>query len=109
MTFSVSGKNRGESRGFVLRYTGRMGNIEERVRSIEERNKSVEIDKAWETSWTRRLLIVAFTYLAIGIFLSIVNVEKPWLAAIVPAIGFTLSTITMPFFKRWWVQKQNRE
>ena len=76
--------------------------LEERVNKIEERNKAVEIDKAWETSWTRKLLIVVFTYVAIGIFLSVIKVEQPWLAAIVPAIAFTLSTLTMPFFKRVW-------
>lgn len=76
--------------------------LEERVRAIEERNKSVELDKAWETSWARRLLIVAFTYLAIGTFLMVINVDRPWLSAVVPALGFTLSTLTMPYFKRWW-------
>ncbi len=80
-----------------------MDTLEERVQKIEERNKSVELDKAWETSWARKLLIVAFTYIAIGIFLSVIKVDRPWLAAIVPAIGFTLSTLTMPFFKDAWL------
>lgn len=79
--------------------------LEERLEKIEERNKSVELDKAWETSWTRRLLIVTFTYIAIGVFLSVIRVDRPWLAAIVPAIGFTLSTLTMPFFKAWWIKR----
>lgn len=80
-------------------------NLEERVQRIEERNKSVELDKAWETSWTRRLLIVGFTYIAIGIFLTVIHVERPWLSAIVPAVGFTLSTLTMPYFKRAWLKQ----
>jgi hypothetical protein len=78
--------------------------IEERVQKIEERNKSVELDKAWETSWTRRLLIIAFTYIAIGIFLMVIHVDRPWLSAIVPAVGFTLSTLTMPYFREAWEQ-----
>ena len=82
-----------------------MDSLEERVQKIEERNKAVELDKAWETSWTRRLLIVAFTYIAIGIFLSVIHVDRPWLASIVPAVGFTLSTLTMPFFKNAWLKK----
>lgn len=85
-----------------------MESLEERVSRIEGRNKSVELDKAWETSWARRLLIVAFTYIAIGVFLSVIKVEKPWLAAIVPALAFTLSTLTMPFFKKYWVDR-NKE
>lgn len=80
-----------------------MESLEERVGNIEERNKLVEADKAWETSWTRKLLIVLFTYVAIGIFLSVIKVERPWLSAIVPAIAFTLSTLTMPFFRKLWL------
>lgn len=82
-----------------------MDSLEERVQKIEERNKAVELDKKWETSWERRLLIVIFTYVAIGIFLSVIHVEEPWLAAIVPAIAFTLSTLTMPFLKKMWLRK----
>lgn len=85
-----------------------MESLEERVSRIEERNRSVELDKRWETSWTRRLLIVAFTYIAVGIFLAAIRVENPWLTAIVPAIAFTLSTLTIPFFKRWWIEKVTR-
>ena len=76
--------------------------LEQRILKIEERNASVQLDKAWETSWTRRLLVVVFTYVAIGIFLFVINIDRPWLTAIVPALAFTLSTLTMPFFKKMW-------
>ena len=46
-----------------------MDNLEQKIQQIEERNKKVETDKAWETSWTRRLLLTVFTYLAIGVYL----------------------------------------
>lgn len=85
-----------------------MGTLEERIQKIEERNRSVELDKAWETSWTRRLLIVVFTYVVIGILLSLINVDRPWLAAVGPAIAFTLSTLTMPYFKRNWVERHKK-
>ena len=76
----------------------------ERVEKIETRNKKVESDKAWETSWLRRILLVLFTYLSIGFYLNAIQVSNPWLNAIVPAIGFLLSTLTLPFFKSLWVK-----
>ncbi len=82
-----------------------MESLEERIGKIEERNRAVEADKAWETSLTRRLLVAVFTYIAIGVFLRVVNVEHPWLTAIVPAIAFTLSTLTMPYFKKAWMRR----
>ena len=29
--------------------------LEKEIEQIKERNKRVELDKAWETSWTRRI------------------------------------------------------
>jgi hypothetical protein len=78
--------------------------IEGRLAIIEERNARVEVDKAWETSFTRRALLVLFTYLAIGIYLWAIGVNKPWLNAIVPAVGFMLSTLTLPIFKKVWLR-----
>jgi hypothetical protein len=76
--------------------------LEKRVQSIENRNKKVELDKAWETSYTRRFFVVVFTYLSIALYLKyVVNIE-PWLNAIVPTLGFLLSTLTLPFFKKIW-------
>lgn len=77
-------------------------NIELRVRQIEERNERVETDKAWETSLTRRVLLIVFTYLAIGFYLQALEVNRPWLNAIVPSLAFFLSTLTLPFFKNLW-------
>lgn len=84
-----------------------MENLEQKIREIEGRNRRVETDKAWETSWTRRLLLTVFTYLAIGVYLWAIEIPRPWLNAIVPAVAFMLSTLTMPFFKKLWTGKQS--
>ncbi len=78
--------------------------IKKEISLIKERNKKVEIDKAWETSYFRRLLLIVFTYLAIGFYLQVINIGNPWLNAIVPAVGFLLSTLTLPLFKKAWVE-----
>ncbi len=76
--------------------------IDKRLQKIEERNKSVELNKAWETSYTRRLLISIFTYLAIALYLQFIVGIDPWINAIVPTIGFLLSTLSLPFLKKVW-------
>lgn len=86
-----------------------MENLEQRVQKIEERNKAVEADKGWETSWTRRLLLTLFTYLAIGIYLWVIEISRPWLNAIVPAVAFMISTLTIPWFKKVWLKIKRRE
>ncbi len=79
---------------------------EARLKDIEARNRRVEADKAWETSWTRRGLIALFTYLALGLYLWAIRIPRPWLNAIVPTVGFLLSTLTLPWFKRLWLRRQ---
>ena len=76
--------------------------IEERVEKIENRNREVELNKSWETSWSRKILVAIFTYLAIALYLKLVVGINPWINAIVPTTGFLLSTLTLPFFKSLW-------
>ena len=75
----------------------------ENFEKIKERNKRVEADKAWEISITRRFIIALMTYIIISIFLISINVLNPWLNAIVPTVGFILSTLTLPLFKKFWL------
>jgi hypothetical protein len=78
--------------------------LEEEIARIKERNKKVEADKAWETSLARKLLIAVFTYLAIAIYMWAINMPSPFLNAIVPTVGFVLSTLTLPTFKKLWMK-----
>jgi len=82
--------------------------LENRVTALEERNKRVETDKGWETSWTRRILIGIFTFLAIGIYLRAIDISNPWLNAIVPTVGFMLSTLTLPTARKIWINLRKR-
>lgn len=40
-----------------------MKDLDKRVVAIEKRNKKVETDKTWETSWIRRICIMILTYI----------------------------------------------
>ena len=83
--------------------------IEKEIAKIKKRNKKVEADKVWETSLTRRLLIALMTYLFIVMFLWIIDISYPWLNAIVPTLGFLLSTLSLPFVKKIWLKRLYRK
>ncbi len=76
--------------------------LEERVETIEKRNREVELNKSWENSWTRKLLIIIFTYLSIALYLKFIVGIDPWVNAVVPSLGFLLSTLALPYFKSLW-------
>ena len=78
-------------------------NLEERIKNIEERNKKVELDKRWETSWTRKICIMILTYIVVIIYSYIVrNYDNILLSSLVPVIGFTLSTLSLRIVRKIW-------
>lgn len=79
-----------------------MKDLESRVAEIEKRNNKVEIDKAWETSWTRRLSIGVLTYVVVAGYLIVINNDAPFVNALVPAVGFILSTLVLNSVKNIW-------
>lgn len=80
--------------------------IEKRLTAIENRNRQVELDKAWETSYFRRILLIISTYLSIALYMWVIGVDSPWLNAVIPSLALLLSTLTLPFFKDRWTRKK---
>jgi len=76
------------------------------IAEIQARNERVEKDKAWETSWFRKILIAVLTYAVIVIFFFFAELPKPFINAIVPAIAFLLSTMSVSIFKKWWLDRR---
>lgn len=76
------------------------------IEEIKIRNKRVEADKAWETSFARKILIITLTYFTVVLFLFVSDSPNPFLNAIVPSLGFFLSTLTVPAVKDLWLKKR---
>ena len=77
--------------------------LEKEIIQIKERNRKVELDKAWETSWTRKVCICILTYIVVVIYSTIINkITSVWLSSLVPVIGFTLSTLSLNLIRKIW-------
>lgn len=77
--------------------------LEKEINEIKERNKRVELDKAWETSWTRRICICILTYIVVIIYSYVIrNFDNIFLSSLVPVIGFTLSTLSLKIVRNIW-------
>jgi hypothetical protein len=53
--------------------------LEARVTKLEVRNRRVDLDKAWETSWTRKIVIAVLTYFVVASYLYFVIKINPWI------------------------------
>ncbi|MBE6158002.1 MAG: hypothetical protein E7160_04335 [Firmicutes bacterium] len=77
--------------------------LEERVDNIEARNKRVELDKKWETSWTRKILIAVLTYVVVVTYSVLIKkTSSVFLSSLVPVMGFVLSTLSLRLARRVW-------
>ena len=77
--------------------------LKKEIEKIKERNKRVELDKAWETSWTRKICIMILTYIVVIIYSYVIrNIDNIFLSSLVPVIGFTLSTLSLKVVRNIW-------
>ena len=84
--------------------------MEKEIIKIKERNKKVELDKAWETSCTRKLCICVLTYIVVVIYSYVINkISNVWLSSLVPVIGFTLSTLSLNVVRKQWEKRINNK
>lgn len=86
-----------------------MATIEElktEIDKIKERNARVELDKAWEISLTRKALVLFLTYFVVVVFFVVAELPDPFVNALVPTLGFFLSTLTVPWVKKIWTKRK---
>lgn len=80
--------------------------LKEEIDKIKERNKKVELDKKWETSFTRRLCIAILTYIIVVFYTNLISKSSNiFLSSLVPVIGFLLSTLSLRLVRKVWEKK----
>lgn len=84
-----------------------MAKLEDRVSKIEARNTSVTRDKAWETSYTRKISITWLTYFAVLLFLIAIKNDNPFVNSLIPVGSYIFSTLGLNWIRRIWEDKVN--
>lgn len=80
--------------------------LEKEIENIKNRNARVELDKKWETSWTRKIFICILTYIVVIIYSYVISkFDNIFLSSLVPVIGFTLSTLSLKLIRKIWESK----
>lgn len=79
--------------------------VKKDIAALKERNSRVSADKAWEISVFRTLSISLVTYAVAGWVFNMIGADHPWRNALIPTLGWLLSTQSLPFAKRWWIAK----
>ncbi|MCB0335899.1 MAG: hypothetical protein KDD62_06320 [Bdellovibrionales bacterium] len=83
----------------------RIAFLEDKIAQIEARNQFVEQNKGWETSGARIFLIVIITYLLAALLFVVIGTPGPLRNALIPTLGYFLSTQTLRSARRIWERK----
>ena len=77
--------------------------LEKEIKLIKKRNKEVELNKRWETSFTRKLCIAILTYIVVLTYTFLIDrISNMFLTSLVPVIGFLLSTLSLNLIRKIW-------
>ncbi len=82
-----------------------LSEIKIEIAAIQERNRRVEVDKAWERSGFRIVSITVTTYIVALLVMHTIGVQNYFLNALIPTVGYLLSTQSLPFIKQWWIKR----
>lgn len=90
--------------------------MEERIRQLEtdialiqERNAQVEANKAWEQSPVRITALMVMTYGVAVVALIGIHNDQPFLNALIPTLGFFLSTRSLSFLRSAWIKRRTKK
>lgn len=86
-----------------------VADLEKEIELIKQRNKRLETEKSWETSWIRKILIGILTYLVISLFFLVTELPNPFINSIVPTLAFILSTLSLSYIKNLWLKYINKK
>lgn len=73
------------------------------LRELHHRNYEKDKGKQFEGSYTRVSFIMVITYFTLCGYMIAIGVSDPFLNAIVPTVGFNLSTWSLPWVKQIWM------
>ena len=77
--------------------------FEKEINCIKSRNSRIELDKAWETSKTRKICICILTYIIVIIYSYIIKkYDNIFFSSFVSVIGFTLSNLSPKYIRKIW-------
>lgn len=75
--------------------------LKKEIENIKERNKRVELDKKWETCWTRKICICILTYIVVVAYSYIVrNYDNIFLSSLVLVIWIYIIYIIFKIYQK---------
>jgi len=79
-----------------------LGHQEHLIRSVQCRLRERDVAAEFGHSTVRAITLALATYIVLAFYMTIVSLPRPWINALVPAVGFQISTWTLPRVEKWY-------
>eukprot|EP01041_Mallomonas_annulata_P010036 gene10036-20898_t len=89
---------------YIKRMEEEISELRCRLDTLDHRHALDDKGKKFDSSWTRVLIIMAITYVSLSNYMHLIGVGDPLRGAVVPTIGFYLSTWSLCFMRKLWIR-----
>ena len=85
----------------------RLTHLQKEIDELHQRNYEKDRGKEFESSYTRVIFLMFVTYWTLFGYMALIGTSRPFLDAIVPTVGFNISTWSLPHVKELWIQARH--
>lgn len=96
------------SGSIMLEHSDMLKELANKISSMDHRNRIRDYSKEFEGSLMRIIMIMVLTYAILSVYMLLAGLDRPWISAIVPTVGFQLSTVSLPSIKNCYVEHRLR-
>lgn len=96
----------------ALENTSDLAHLEKRLTVLEHeleftrnQKRELQLHLAWDRSWTKIVLLTVVTYIVIAFVFYCIGSKKYFVNAIIPSVAYFISTRSLSFVKKIWLQK----
>lgn len=90
----------------LAEHSEQMTDLENRLSAMDYRDRVKNYDKEFGSSLIRVTIVMAITYAVLSVYMLLINVDRPFTGAIIPTIGFQLSTLSLPSIRACYVERR---
>ncbi len=80
--------------------------LKREIEVIKKYHKSIELERLWEVSLTKRITHFILAYSIISFLFVIIGIDRPLVKAIIPSLVYFLVSASIEIIKKWWIESQ---
>ncbi len=77
--------------------------LKKELDTLHDDIRTLKIQQDWNTSVLKHGLVIFMNYLIMLILMYILNIESPFISALLPTLGYAITSISLNSIKKYWI------